>query len=57
MKKISNSQSGIFNPRLLVAFTLCSVGMLLAMLSFAATPPSGMKASSATAPLAPTGPG
>lgn len=42
MRKRSSSQSGIFNPRLLLAFALCSVGTLLAMLSLAATPPSGM---------------
>jgi hypothetical protein len=39
MKKKSTSQSGIFNPRVLLAFTLCSVGALLAMFSLAATPP------------------
>jgi hypothetical protein len=32
------SRSGIFNPRILCAFALCSVGSLLAMFSFAATP-------------------
>jgi len=42
MRKNPASQSGIFNPRTLSAFTLCSVGVLLAMFSFAATtPPSG----------------
>jgi len=39
MKKKSTSQSGIFNPRVLLAFTLCSVGALLAMVSLATTPP------------------
>jgi hypothetical protein len=39
MKKKSPSQSAFFNPRVLLAFTLCSVGALLAMLSLAATPP------------------
>jgi hypothetical protein len=38
MRKNPASQSGIFNPRVLLAFALCSVGVLLAMLSFAATP-------------------
>src|SRR5438874_4943698 len=38
MQKSLTSQSGIFNPRILVGFTLCSVGSLLAMVSFAATP-------------------
>jgi hypothetical protein len=39
MQKNAASQSGIFNPRVLLAFTLCSVGALLAMFSLAATPP------------------
>jgi hypothetical protein len=39
MQKNAASQSGIFNPRVLLAFTLCSVGSLLAMFSLAATPP------------------
>src|SRR5207253_479637 len=51
------SQSGFFNPRVLLAFALCSVGAFLAMLSFAATPPTEMRgfaANSPTMPLAPT---
>src|SRR6266849_5194343 len=36
MKKNPSSQSGLFNPRAFVAFTLCSAGALLAMVSFAA---------------------
>src|SRR5436305_13656267 len=39
MKKNPSSQSGLFNPRVFVAFTLCSVGVLLAMVSFAAPRP------------------
>ncbi len=39
MKKNSSSQSGLFNPRVFVAFTLRSVGVLLAMVSFAAPRP------------------
>src|SRR5947208_12864028 len=39
MKKNSSSQSGLFNPRAFAAFTLCSVGALLAMGSFATPPP------------------
>jgi len=42
MKKNSPSQFGFFNPRVLIAFSLCSVGALLAMFSFAATPSSGI---------------
>ena len=41
MKKNPASQSGLFNPRVLLAFCLCSVGGMLAMLSFASTPSSG----------------
>ena len=48
MKTKIHSQSGIFNPRILVAFALGSVGVLLAMLSFAAAPALSM-------PLAPSG--
>src|SRR2546421_1743135 len=39
MKKNSTSQSGLFNPRAFMAFTLCSVGVLLAMVSFAGPKP------------------
>ena len=46
MRKYFASQSGIFNPRVLLAFTLCSVGVLLAMFSFTAV--------TAPAPLGPT---
>ena len=38
MQKKSTSESGIFNPRVFAAFTLCSIGTLLAMFSFASTP-------------------
>src|SRR5260221_6225509 len=41
MKKNPASQSGLFNPRVLLAFCFCSVGAMLAMFSFAATPSSG----------------
>src|SRR5436190_1996019 len=41
MRKNPPCQSGFFNPRILIALTLCSVGALLAMFSFAATPSSG----------------
>src|SRR5437016_1011559 len=41
MKKNPASQSGLFNPRMLAGFALVSAGVLLAMFSFAATPPSG----------------
>ncbi|HEY4283678.1 MAG TPA: hypothetical protein VGM62_11500 [Chthoniobacterales bacterium] len=40
MKTKTNSQSGLFNPRSLLAFSLCSIGVLLAMFSMASTPPT-----------------
>jgi hypothetical protein len=43
MKKNPTSKSGLFNPRVLLAFALCSVGVLLAMYSFAGMPSSGAK--------------
>jgi hypothetical protein len=39
MKTNSTSQSGLFNPRAFLAFTLCCVGVLLAAASFAAARP------------------
>ena len=42
-RKNSASQSGVFNSRVLLAFALCSAGVLLAMLSFAAPTPSAAK--------------
>jgi hypothetical protein len=39
MQKNNASQSGLFNLRILFAFTLCSAAILLALLGFAATPP------------------
>src|SRR5213080_5296878 len=41
MRKNTASESGLFNPRILISFSLCSVGALLEMFSFAATPSSG----------------
>src|SRR5881275_2931571 len=40
MQKNTTSQSGFFNPRVLLAFTLSSAGALLAVLSLAVTPPA-----------------
>jgi hypothetical protein len=46
----ASSQSGIFNPRVLIAFALCSVATLLAMLGLAAsTAPSPLPGGSFTA--------
>jgi hypothetical protein len=41
MRKKPASESALFHPRSLVALLLCSLGVLLAMASFAATPPKG----------------
>jgi Dockerin type I domain len=46
MQRNPPSESGAFNPRILVAVGLCSAGVLLAMVSFAAMPSSGMTDSS-----------
>jgi hypothetical protein len=42
MHKNPYSQSGLFTPRMLLAFALCSVGVLPTILSVAGTPPSGV---------------
>src|ERR1700720_2969090 len=41
MQKKSTSESGLFHPRILAAFFLCSAGFLLATFSLASTPPNG----------------
>src|SRR5713101_5379959 len=41
MKTNSRCEAGAFSPRAFAAFLLCSAGVMLAMLSFAATPSSG----------------
>src|SRR5438046_10604563 len=57
------SESGFFNPRVLLAFAVCSFGVCLAMLRFAAPLPSqtsgspGDPFSAATTPDVPSGPG
>jgi hypothetical protein len=38
MKKNSVSQAGLFHPRILVAFALCTIGTFLAFVGFAANP-------------------
>src|SRR4051794_3948498 len=38
MKKNHSSESGIFNTRVLSAFSLCSIGALLGIVSFAQVP-------------------
>jgi hypothetical protein len=40
MKKSHTPQSGFLNPRVFLALSLCSVGGLFAMFSFASTPPT-----------------
>jgi hypothetical protein len=41
MRKNPASESGVFNPRLVFAFSLCAAGTLLALVTFAVTPTSG----------------
>jgi serine protease AprX len=52
MQKTS-SQSGFFNPRVLLGFGLCSVGVLLAIFSFAATPLRSPNKTAALTKIAP----
>jgi hypothetical protein len=44
------SESGLFNPRILAAFVLCSVGVVLGMFGLAATPAAEVAGRNATAP-------
>jgi hypothetical protein len=41
MQKKSAAQSGLFNPRVLLTITLCSVAVFLATLTFATPTPPG----------------
>jgi len=55
MKKNSGSKSGLFNPRILLAFSLCSIGVSLAMLSFAgSTRTANIKLTALSVPNTPT---
>jgi hypothetical protein len=49
MQKRNFVQSGLFNPRVLAAFSLCCTGLLLAMFSLSATPSKKTTSSSAKA--------
>src|SRR5712692_681996 len=53
LTKDSASQSGHFDPRALVAFTFCLAGVGLAVLSFAANPPSKVTGFGANSPSEP----
>jgi hypothetical protein len=55
MLKNTSSQSGFFNPRVILVFTLCSAGALLAMFSFAATssPDGNVNVTASSMQLAP----
>jgi len=53
MRTNPGSQSGVFNPRVLLAFGLCSAGAFLAMLSFAASTPSSKTAAPGPGALVP----
>jgi hypothetical protein len=46
MNKGPHSESGIFNPRVIIGFIVCSVGVWLAMLSFVASAASSVKSKS-----------
>ncbi len=52
MKKNPASEFGIFNLRVVVAFALCSLGVLLTMVSFAANPASGTINTTTNTPVA-----
>src|ERR1700736_5118317 len=43
MRKHPHSESGRFNPRIFLAFVLCSLSAMLAMLSFAAPMPASFQ--------------
>src|SRR4026208_248624 len=45
------SESAFFNPRIFAAFVLCSVGVWLAMFSFASTPSTGSLSDTGTTVL------
>jgi hypothetical protein len=49
MKQNPASQSGLFNPRVSVAFILCSAAAVLGMFSFAVTPPTEVAGPNTTA--------
>ncbi len=48
MKRISVSKSAFFNPRALISFSLCSIGLVLAVLVFTAFPSSTARATPST---------
>ena len=52
MKRNASSESGLLNPRFFFAFALSCMGGLLAMLSFAAAPPSGSISPTTVVPVA-----
>ena len=54
MKKNRTARSGLFNPRLILALALCSVGASLTMLAFAAPTPGKSTAQNSEASLSPT---
>jgi hypothetical protein len=51
MKKKSTSESGLFNPRIFLAFVLCFTGALLAVVAFATTTPSSGTLTDSGGPL------
>src|SRR5436190_3041472 len=55
MRKKAASESGGFNPRIFLAFVLCSIGVLLALVSFATTTPNSVTLTDSCGPLSFTG--
>src|SRR5437870_9051515 len=53
MRKSRASELGLFNSRIFFGLGLCSIGMLLALLSFAAPPPRVPNGSAAVGKIAP----
>src|SRR5438046_1712535 len=48
--KTSTSQSGIFSPRLLAAFALCSLGVFIGLFGLGATSPTSAERTPANSP-------
>jgi len=55
MRKNYSSESGLFNPRIVLAFVLCLIGMLLGVVAFATTTPNNGTLTDSSGPLTFTG--
>jgi hypothetical protein len=51
MKKKSSSESGLFNPRIFLAFLLCASGVFLSLIGFADTTPTNGTLTDSSGPL------